>query len=97
VREQGDGHNYQGRYFLVQYDHFVEIVYFNTERSTTPLSPDVQNGTYEAEICLELPIEAAGNVIYHIDERNNIWIVTASMNKVIFIQIYSCQERRLVE
>ena len=33
---------------------------------------------------------------YHIDSHSNIWIVTASMNKVVFIQVYSCIERRVV-
>jgi hypothetical protein len=30
------------------------------------------------------------------DSHSNIWIVTASMNKVVFIQVYSCRERRLI-
>jgi hypothetical protein len=31
VREEGDSHPYQGRYFLVQYDRFAEIVFFHID------------------------------------------------------------------
>lgn len=35
VREEGDSHPYKGRYFLVQYDRFAEIVFFQID----PKSP----------------------------------------------------------
>jgi hypothetical protein len=45
VREKGDQQNYDSRYFLVQYDRFVEIVHFETAQKA-------QGSAFEAEICL---------------------------------------------
>ena len=50
-----------------------------------------------AGVCLELEVEASLNVRYHTDEHGNIWIVTAPMNKVVFIQVYSCKEGKLLQ
>ena len=44
-----------------------------------------------------MEVEASLNVRYHTDEQGNIWIVTAPMNKVVFIQVYSCKEGRLIK
>ena len=48
-------------------------------------------------MCLELPIESTDNARYHVDSHDNIWIVTLSMNRIVFVQIYSCSEARLVK
>jgi hypothetical protein len=48
VAEIEDKTAYEGRYFVVQYDKFVEIVYFDITKSVEPLSSEVANGSYLA-------------------------------------------------
>jgi len=74
---------------VIQYDRFVEIVHFDVTK-------EVESKTFESEVCLEIPIQVNTNAKYHIDSHDNIWIVTASMNKVVFVQIYSCARKQLV-
>jgi hypothetical protein len=49
VVQKGDNTKYTGRYLLVKYHNFVEIVYFDLkkEQEETTSSP-----TYESEVCL---------------------------------------------
>ena len=66
VTEEGDNANYKGRYFLVKYQKFLEIVYFDLEKNKVEAENENEK-TYEAEVCLELPVEITENVRYHID------------------------------